>query len=167
MFPLVSTLTAGQHVVQLIDRQEHGDFERRPRGAHARRRALSPSRQRLGALLRVRPQLQDSRRRARRVQGALQRGRAADGAVGLCGRRAVRSDREEAVLPRASRRARVQLRHARLRSALRLLPELGDVAGAARSARGGAAARRHARAARARRASSAARRSSSAPTTSR
>ena len=33
------------------------------------------------------------------------------------------------------RRARLQLRHARLRSALRLLPELGDVAGAARSAR--------------------------------
>ena len=43
-------------------------------------------------------------------------------------------------------RAGLQLRHARLRSALRLLPELGDVAGAARSARGRAAARRHARA---------------------
>ncbi len=39
--------------------------------------------------------------RARCLQSALQRGRAADGAVGLCGRRAVRSDREEAVLPRA------------------------------------------------------------------
>ena len=61
-------------------------------------------------------------------------------AVGLRRRRAVRSDREEAVLPRLSRRARLQLRHARLRSALRLLPELGDVAGAARSGGGRAAA---------------------------
>ena len=47
-----------------------------------------------------------------------------------------------------SRRARLQLRHARLRSALRLLPELGHVAGAARSGRGRAAARRVARATR-------------------
>ena len=101
--PLAHAPQWTEHGVQLIDRQEHGDFERRPRGAHARRRALSPSRQRLGALLRVRPQLQDSRRRPRRVQGALQRRRAPDGAVGLCGRRAVRSDREEAVLSRASR----------------------------------------------------------------
>ena len=53
----------------------------------------------------------------------------------------MRSDREEAVLPRVPGRAGVQLRHARLRSALRLLPELGDVAGAARSGRGRAAAR--------------------------
>ena len=57
-------------------------------------------------------------------------------------RRAVRSGREEAVLPRPSRRAGVQLRHARVRSPLLLLPELGDVAGAARSA-GGRAAQGH------------------------
>ena len=55
-------------------------------------------------------------------------------AVGLRRRRPVRSDREEAVLPRRTRRAGVQLRHARLRPALQLLPELGHVAGAARSA---------------------------------
>ena len=45
-------------------------------------------------------------------------------------------------------RARLQLRHARLRPPLRLLPELGDVAGAARSGGGRAAARRLARRAR-------------------
>ena len=50
-----------------------------------------------------------------------------------------------------SRRAGLQLRHARLRSALRLLPELGDVAGAARSGGRGAAARHHARSTRRRR----------------
>ena len=55
-------------------------------------------------------------------------------AVGVRRRRAVRSGREEAVLPRLPWRAGLQLRHARLRSALQLLPELGDVAGAARSA---------------------------------
>ena len=76
-------------------------------------------------------------------------------------------DREEAVLPRPSRRARLQLRHARLRSALRLLPELGHVAGAARSARRGARRSTSRRRARARRASRVGRRSSSAPTTSR
>ena len=54
-------------------------------------------------------------------------------------------------------RARLQLRHARLRSALRLLPELGDLAGAARSGRRRAAAARLARRSRARRAAPAAR----------
>ena len=93
------------------------------------------------ALLRVRPLLSAARRRDRRLQGALQRTRPADGAVGLRRRRAVRSDREEAVLSRASRRAGVQLRHAGLRPALRLLPELGHVAGAARSRRGRSPAR--------------------------
>ena len=93
-------------------------------------------------MLRVRPRVPDSRRRGRRLQGALHSRRAAACAVGIRRRRAVRSDREEAVLPRASRRAGLQLRDARLRSALRLLPELGDVAGAARSPGGRAAARR-------------------------
>ena len=89
-------------------------------------------------------------------------------AVGLRRRRAVRPDREEAVLPRASGRAGLQLRHARLRPALRLLPELGHVAGAARSAGRRAAARRHARSAgRATRVALGRARSSSAPTTSR
>ena len=118
-------------------------------------------------LLRVRPRVPDSRRRGRRLQGALRPRRRAARAVGLRRRRAVRSDREEAVLPRASRRARLQLRHARLRPALLVLPELGDVAGAARSA-GGVAARstpRRARWSPTRRAS--ARASSSPPTTSR
>ena len=75
-----------------------------------------------------------------------------DGALGVCkvrfnaggtlrvpwgyvGRPAVRSDREEAVLSCPSGRARLQLRHARVRPALCLLPELGDVAGPARSGR--------------------------------
>ena len=82
------------------------------------------------------PLLSAARGRDRRLQSALQRSRPADGAVGLRRRRAMRSDREEAVLSRASRRAGVQLRHARLRPALRLLPELGHVAGAARSGGG-------------------------------
>ena len=75
-----------------------------------------------------------------RVQGALQPRRNALRAVGLRGRSAVRPDREETLLPRLSRRAGLQLRHAGLRPALRLLPELGDLAGAARSRRRLAAA---------------------------
>ena len=118
-------------------------------------------------LLCVRPRVPDPRGRARRLQGALQRGRAAARAVGLRRRRAVRSDREEAVLPRLPGRARLQLRHARLRPALRLLPELGDVAGAARSAgrRAAASTRRRRRSSTTRCGS--ARASWSAPTTSR
>ena len=77
--------------------------------------------------------LRNSARRGRRLQGPLQRGRRAARAVGIRRRHAVRSDREEAVLPRLAGRAGLQLRHARLRPALRLLSELGDVAGAARS----------------------------------
>ena len=123
---------------------------------------------RTSALLRVRPPLSAARRRGRRLQGALQPGRPAARAVGLRRRRAVRSDREEAVLPRLSGRARLQLRHARLRPALRVLPELGDVAGAARSGGRRAAARRVARAIWSRDALRLrARASSSAPTTSR
>ncbi len=53
---------------------------------------------------------------------------------GLRRRHPVRSDREEALLPRASRSARLQLRDARLRPPLLVLPELGDVAGAPRPA---------------------------------
>ena len=63
--------------------------------------------------------------------------------------------------------AGLQLRHARLRPALRLLPELGDVAGVARSRGGFAAARGHAGGAGARGASAWAPRWWSAPTTSR
>ena len=110
----------------------------------------------------------DSRRRGRRLQGPLQRRRTAARAVGLRRRRAVRSDREEAVLPRLSRRARLQLRHARLRSPLRLLPELGDVAGAARSGgRRAAAATRTPRATGPRRRAAQGAQCWSAPTTSR
>ena len=45
----------------------------------------------------------------------------------------MRSHREEAFFPRLSRRACLQLRNVGLRSALRLLPELGNLASAARS----------------------------------
>ncbi len=88
------------------------------------------------ALLRLRARVPDSRRRFRRLPRALQPRRHAARAVGLRRRHPVRSDREEAVLPRPARGARVQLRDARLRSALLVLPELGDLAGAARSAGG-------------------------------
>ena len=47
---------------------------------------------------------------------------------------ALRPHREEAVLPRPAGHARAQLRHAGLRFALRLLPELGVFPGAARFA---------------------------------
>jgi hypothetical protein len=108
------------------------------------------------------------RGRGRRLQGARQPRRGALRAVGLRGGRAVRPGREEAVLPRVARRAGLQLRHARLRPALRVLPELGDVAGAARSPGGCAAAERDARGARRAGRSIRARASSwSAPTTSR
>ena len=56
---------------------------------------------------------------------------------------AIRSRRSRSSTPAGC--ARVQLRHARLRPALLVLPELGDVAGAPRSAGGVAAARRRSR----------------------
>ena len=51
-------------------------------------------------------------------------------------RSAMRSNREEAILSCLPRRAGLQFWHAGLRSALRVLPELGDFAGVARSERG-------------------------------
>ena len=90
----------------------------------------------------LRPLLSHSRWSARSLQSALQPGRHALRALGLRRRRAVRSHREETVLPCLSGRAGLQLRNAGLRSALWLLPELGDFAGAARSGCGvGAACR--------------------------
>ena len=82
--------------------------------------------------------LPDSRRGGWCVQGPLQSRRRPPRSVWLRRRRAVRSDREEAVLPRAAWRPGVQLRHARMRPPLLVLPELGDLAGAARSASRGA-----------------------------
>ena len=70
-------------------------------------------------VLRLRPRMPDPRRGRRRLQGALRPRRRAARAVGLRRRRAVRSDREEALFSRASGRARLQRRHARLRPALR------------------------------------------------
>ena len=90
----------------------------------------------MGPLFCLRPRMPHSRRRLRRLQGPLQSRRHADGPLGLRGRRPVRSHREEALLPRRARFERVQLRDARLRPQVRLLPELGQLAGAARS-RGG------------------------------
>ncbi len=82
---------------------------------------------------RLRARVSVARRRLWRLQGPIQPRRHAVRPVGLRRRRAVRSDREEAVLPRQSRRAGVQLWHAWLRSPLRLLSELGHLAGPARS----------------------------------
>ncbi len=82
---------------------------------------------------RLRARVSVARRRIWRLQGPIQPRRHAVRPVGLRRRRAVRSDREEAVLPRQSRRAGLQLWHAWLRSPLRLLSELGHVASLARS----------------------------------
>ena len=90
----------------------------------------------MGALPRVRPRVPDARRHHGHLQGPPQSRRDPDGALGLRRRRPVRSDREEAVLSRRAGIARVLLRHARLRPQVRVLSELGHVAGAARSRRG-------------------------------
>ena len=121
---------------------------RRRSSRRTRRPATRPSTSAttaLGALLRLRPRVPDPRRRRGRLQGALQPRRHPDGAVGLRGRRPVRPHREEAVLPRRARVAGLQLRHAGLRPPLRVLPELGHLAGAARSRRGLDASPRRAR----------------------
>ena len=62
----------------------------------------------------------------RHLPGALQRGRHAARALRLRGRAAGRPGREEAVLPRAARRAGAVVRHARLRLPLRLLLRARD-----------------------------------------
>ena len=128
---------------------------RRPRGTYPGSRACArrDARPRLlretpHPLLRLRPPLPHPGGGDGRVQGALQRGGPPARALGLRRRGPVRSGREEAVLPCLSRRAGLQLRDARLRPALQLLPELGDIAGAARPRGGGAAARHHAELAR-------------------
>ncbi len=142
-FPCVGFSRKSACVVQLVD-------------AIPCRRARRPNgRGRTGAgrgdiegtppVLRLRARVPDSRRGGRRVPGALQSRWRAARALWLCRRRPVRSHRKEAVLSRASRGARVQLRHARLRPALFVLPELGDVAGAPRSAGRRSPARRFAR----------------------
>ena len=69
---------------------------------------------------------------ARHLPGALQPRRRAARPLGLRRRPAVRPDREEALLPRAARIRCADLRHAGLRLPLRLLPELGHLAGPAR-----------------------------------
>ena len=81
----------------------------------------------------MRTSLQDSGRTERNLQGSLQRRRRVARAARIRGGVATRPDREEAVLSRLSRRAGAVVRNARMRLSLRLLPELGDVASAARS----------------------------------
>ena len=82
-------------------------------------------------------------------------------------RAAVRPDREEALLPRPAGLRRPLLRDARLRSALRLLPELVHVSVDPRSRGRGRPARRHGRPAGTARVRGGGRRRSSRPTTSR
>src|SRR4029453_19161280 len=85
-------------------------------------------------LLRVWTRMPDPRRCGWRLQGADESRRTPARAVGLRRRDPVRPDREEALLPRPSRCAGVQLRDARLRPPLLVLSELGDVSGAPRPA---------------------------------
>ena len=95
-----------------------------PRRSGARREAS----RRPAALLLLRTPLSDSGRARGRVPRSIQRGRRAARSVGVRRRAPMRSDREEAVLPRAAGLGRAVLRHARLRPALRLLPELVHLA---------------------------------------
>ena len=71
-------------------------------------------------------------RPARDLQSPVQRWRRPPGSLGVRRRSAMRPDREEALLPRLAGVRRADLRHARLRFPLSLLPELGHVAGLAR-----------------------------------
>src|SRR5271170_149509 len=117
----------------------------------SRTRSLPEAREQPRALLRLRTLLPHPRRPARRLQSSLQSRRHALCPLGIHRRHAMRSRREKAILSRASRCARLQFRNAGLRSALRLLPELGHVAGSARSQRRLASAASLAQTSRARR----------------
>ena len=101
----------------------------------------------------LRARLRARRGRARALPGADQRRRrAAQPRLRPADRRARRPDREEALLPLPARRRGLLAGHRRLPAALPVLPELGDLAGAARglrravrAARGDGRARRAAR----------------------
>ena len=99
-------------------------------------------------VLRLRASLPDQARPRRRLPRAIQRRRRAARPARLRGGAGLRSDREEAVLPRPARLRRADLRHARLRFSLRLLPELGHQPDAPRSRRRRAAEADHAEATR-------------------
>ena len=121
------------------------------------------------ALLLVRPSLQDPRRAEGDLQGPLQRRRrAAECRAATSAALQVDPIEKKPFFHAYPGRAGALVRHARLRLSLRLLPELGDVAGAARSG-GRARRRRDVEPARtgASREDSTARRSSPRPTTSR
>src|SRR5205085_12334849 len=98
------------------------------------------ARRRPPALLRLRAPLFDPAGTRRHLPRPLQRRRTFDGAYRLCRGPRLRPDRKETVLSRLPRFTGADVRHARMRSALLLLPELGYVAGAARSASHRAAA---------------------------
>ena len=107
------------------------------RRTDTRGRALRTRRGFIGPLRGVRPPLPHSRGPRGGLPCAVQQDRAAHGAMGLRRRGAMRSHRKEAVLPRLARQPGLQLRDARLRFPLRLLPELVQLAGAAGSRIGG------------------------------
>ena len=87
------------------------------------------------ALQPVRPSLRDPARQARRLQRAREpRRHALHPGLRQHHRPARRPDREEAALPLPARQPRLLHRHARLQLPLRVLPELGDLADAARAA---------------------------------
>src|SRR5947207_1051061 len=101
-----------------------------PRGG-ADRAASRPR----GALLRVRAPVPRQARAPGDLQGPLQQGRDAVRPRRLHRRPAVRSDREEAVLPRPPRLRHTHLRYAGMRFPLWVLPELAHEPGAARRRR--------------------------------
>src|SRR5438270_9259217 len=80
-----------------------------------------------GALFCLWPLLPHPGRPTRCLQGALQPGRDPLRSLGLRRCSAVRPYRKKSILPRISWGVGLQLRHAGLRSALFLLPELGNV----------------------------------------
>ena len=113
---------------------------RRPRPSHARGRAVREAPGGARALLRVRPSLPDpagpARASARSASTRAARCACPSATSARCRCDPIEKKPFFHALPGARR---ALLRHARLRLPLRLLPELADVAGAARSRRGRAA----------------------------
>src|SRR6266850_6683799 len=105
----------------------------RPRDLYKRRRVIPAPGERQVALFCLRPPLRHFRWPGRHLPGPLQSRWTAAGSTRICRRAPTRPGREEAVLPCAAWIAGDELRYARLRLPLRVLPELGHIAGGTRS----------------------------------